>query len=69
LNAPTLQANPFETGLPWDVVSALPEMFQPACGSLTKGLDLRRGQSLLIRGGTSTVGLSAATIARRWARS
>ncbi|MCF4123747.1 zinc-binding dehydrogenase [Antribacter sp. KLBMP9083] len=35
-------------------------MFQTAYGSLTTGLDLRAGQTLLIRGGTSTVGLSAA---------
>ncbi|WP_454622005.1 zinc-binding dehydrogenase [Bradyrhizobium cenepequi] len=61
---PISQVIPFETELPWDVVGALPEMFQTAYGSLTKGLDLRRGQSLLIRGGTSTVGLSAATIAK-----
>lgn len=39
-------------------------MFQTAYGSLTRGLDLRAGQTLLIRGGTSTVGLSAATIAK-----
>ncbi|MES4908131.1 zinc-binding dehydrogenase [Streptomyces sp. NPDC000395] len=39
-------------------------MFQPAYGSLTRGLDLKAGQALLIRGGTSTVGLSAATMAK-----
>jgi len=31
---------------------------------LTVGLDLQRGQSLLIRGGTSSVGLAAAALAR-----
>jgi NADPH:quinone reductase len=61
---PISQVIPFETSLPWDVVGALPEMFQTAYGSLNKGLDLRPGQTLLIRGGTSTVGLSAATIAK-----
>ena len=61
---PVSQVIPFETSLPWDVVGALPEMFQTAYGSLSKGLDLRPGQTLLIRGGTSTVGLSAATIAK-----
>lgn len=61
---PVSQVIPFETSLPWDVVGALPEMFQTAYGSLSKGLDLRAGQTLLIRGGTSTVGLSAATIAK-----
>lgn len=61
---PARQVIPFETGLPWEVVGALPEMFQTAYGSLTTGLGLQAGQTLLIRGGTSTVGLSAATIAK-----
>ncbi|MER8003434.1 zinc-binding dehydrogenase [Streptomyces sp. NPDC095613] len=64
VTVPAAQVIPFETDLPWDVVGALPEMFQTAYGSLTTGLGLRAGQTLLIRGGTSTVGLSAATIAK-----
>ncbi|MFD5272071.1 alcohol dehydrogenase catalytic domain-containing protein [Streptomyces sp. NPDC058335] len=64
VTVPTGQVIPFETSLPWGVVGALPEMFQTAYGSLTRGLDLKAGQTLLIRGGTSTVGLSAATIAK-----
>ena len=64
VTVPAAQVIPFETSLPWDVVGALPEMFQTAYGSLTAGLDLKAGQTLLIRGGTSTVGLSAATMAK-----
>jgi NADPH:quinone reductase-like Zn-dependent oxidoreductase len=64
VSVPAAQVIPFESGLPWEVVGALPEMFQTAYGSLTTGLDLKAGQTLLIRGGTSTVGLSAATIAK-----
>jgi len=64
VTVPAGQVIPFGTSLPWDVVGALPEMFQTAYGSLTRGLDLKAGQTLLIRGGTSTVGLSAATIAK-----
>lgn len=64
VTVPAAQVIPFETGLPWEVVGALPEMFQTAYGSLTSGLDLKPGQTLLIRGGTSTVGLTAATIAK-----
>lgn len=64
VTVPATQVLPFETTLPWNVVGALPEMFQTAYGSLTTGLDLRAGQTLLIRGGTSTVGLSAAVIAK-----
>lgn len=64
VTVPTAQVIPFDTSLPWDLVGALPEMFQTAYGSLATGLGLRAGQTLLIRGGTSTVGLSAATIAK-----
>ncbi|GGQ35716.1 alcohol dehydrogenase catalytic domain-containing protein [Streptosporangium pseudovulgare] len=64
VTVPAGQVIPFETSLPWDVVGALPEMFQTAYGSLTRGLDLKAGQRLLIRGGTSTVGLSAAAMAK-----
>src|SRR2546422_3398379 len=53
--APASQVIPIRTDLPWEVVGALPEMLQTAYGSLTVGLDLQRGQSLLIRGGTSPV--------------
>ena len=62
---PMSQVIPIETGLPWEVVGALPEMIQTATGSLTTGLDLQPGQTLLIRGGTSSVGLATAALARQ----
>ena len=55
---------PFDSKLPWEILGALPEEVQTAYGSLRTGLDLRAGQSLLIRGGTSTVGLTAAAVAK-----
>jgi NADPH2:quinone reductase len=61
---PRSQVIPFESELPWDVLGAIPETLQTAYGSLTKGLDLRAGQSLLIRGGTSSVGLAAAALGK-----
>ncbi|MFF1553236.1 zinc-binding dehydrogenase [Rhodococcus erythropolis] len=54
---------PFETDLGWDIVGGLPEMLQTAHGSITTGLGLKSGQSVLIHGGTSTVGLTAVAIA------
>ncbi|RLK22584.1 NADPH:quinone reductase-like Zn-dependent oxidoreductase [Micromonospora sp. M71_S20] len=54
---------PFDTDLGWDVVGGLPEMMQNAHGSITTGLGLKSGQSVLIHGGTSTVGLTAIAIA------
>src|SRR5256885_4368298 len=62
--APASQVIPIRTDLAWEVVGALPEMLQTAYGSLTVGLDLQRGQTLLIRGGASSVGLAAAPLAR-----
>ena len=54
---------PFRSGLPWDVLGAVPETLQTAYGSLTTGLDLQAGQTLLIRGGTSALGFAAAAVA------
>jgi NADPH:quinone reductase-like Zn-dependent oxidoreductase len=55
---------PFASDLEWATLGAVPEMLQTAHGSLTVGLDARPGQSLLIRGGTSSVGMAAAILAK-----
>jgi NADPH2:quinone reductase len=61
---PRRQVIPFTSDLPWEVIGAVPETLQTAYGSLTTGLDLQQGQTLLVRGGTSSVGLAAATVAK-----
>ena len=61
---PRGQVIPFASDLPWEVIGAVPETLQTAYGSLTTGLDLADGQTLLVRGGTSSVGLAAATVAK-----
>ena len=63
---PASQVLPFTSNLPWSVLGAIPEMLQTAYGSLTVGVDARPGQTLLIRGGTSSVGMAAAVLAKRF---
>jgi NADPH2:quinone reductase len=61
---PVAQTIPFRSELPWTTLGAVPETLQTAYGALTVGLDVERGQTLLIRGGTSSVGLTAAILAK-----
>jgi NADPH:quinone reductase-like Zn-dependent oxidoreductase len=61
---PASQVLPFRSELDWATLGAMPEMLQTAYGSLTVGLDAQPGQSLLIRGGTSSVGMATAVLAK-----
>jgi NADPH:quinone reductase len=62
---PVSQAVPFRSGLDWAVLGAVPEMLQTAYGSLDVGLDAQPGQSILVRGGTSSVGMATAVLAKQ----
>ena len=61
---PTTHVMPVETELDWKTFAAIPEMFLTAWGSLVDAMGVKDGQTLLIRGGTSSIGMAAATIAK-----
>jgi NADPH:quinone reductase len=64
-NVPAAQVLEVHTDLDDAVLGAVPEMLQTAYGSLTVGLDAQPGETLLVRGGTSSVGLATAVLAKQ----
>ena len=63
-SVPAAQVIPFRSDLDWATLGAIPEMLLTANGSLTVGLEVQAGQTLLIRGGTSSVGMATAVLAK-----
>ena len=61
---PAGQTQKLQTKLPWEVLGGCGEMLQTAYGSLFRALQCKKGETLLIRGGTTSIGLAAAAIAR-----
>jgi NADPH:quinone reductase len=61
---PASQVMPLTTDLPWETLAAIPETFLTAWGSLVEALDVQAGQTLLIRGGTSALGMAALSLAK-----
>ena len=55
---------PLNSQLPWDVLAALPTLLRNAHGALHIGLAIADAESLLIRGGTSTIGLTVLALAK-----
>jgi NADPH2:quinone reductase len=53
----------FESNLDWEILGAIPEMFQTVNGSLDN-LEVKPGEVILIRGGTSSIGMTACQIAK-----
>jgi NADPH:quinone reductase-like Zn-dependent oxidoreductase len=61
---PASQVMPLTTDLPWETLAAIPETFLTAWGSLVEALDVQAGQRLLIRGGTSALGMAAISLGK-----
>jgi len=56
---------PFESNLSWKQLGGIPEMFQTVYGSLHLALKIQKGETLLIRGGTSSIGMLATQLAKK----
>lgn len=53
-----------DTDLAWEELAALPEAYLTVWGALDRSLAIQTGQTLLIRGATSSVGLAAVAYAK-----
>lgn len=60
---PVASVYPLRTDLDWARLAAIPESFVTAWGALHDALEIAAGQTLLVRGGTSSIGLTAAALA------
>jgi len=61
---PRSNVYPVDTTLDWATLGALPEMYLTAWGVIREAIELPKDSSLLIRGGSSSVGLACASIAK-----
>ncbi|MED4227836.1 zinc-binding alcohol dehydrogenase family protein [Neobacillus cucumis] len=61
---PSSQVYPIKNDMDWVKLAAIPEMYYTAYASLFDTLRLSAGETLLIRGGTSSVGLAALQLAK-----
>jgi NADPH:quinone reductase-like Zn-dependent oxidoreductase len=56
---------PFEGNSDWSTLGAIPEMFHTVSGSLHLALNIKQGETILVRGGTSSIGMLAIEMAKR----
>jgi NADPH:quinone reductase-like Zn-dependent oxidoreductase len=63
VTVPVSNVVPVSTSLPWTELVALPEVYATAWAGLHQNLDLRPGQTVLVRGATSALGQAAVNVA------
>jgi NADPH2:quinone reductase len=61
--APVSNVAPIESDLPWAELAAIPETFATAWTCLFRNLEIAPGQSLVVRGATSSFGQAAVKLA------
>lgn len=61
---PSNQVYVVDSKLSWIQMAAIPEMYYTSFASIFEVLNIRKGETLLIRGGTSSVGLAALQLAK-----
>src|SRR5215471_1825465 len=61
--APVTNVAPIESGLSWAELAALPETYATAWTCLFRNLEIAKGQTLVIRGATSSFGQAALNMA------
>ncbi|MGU7773439.1 zinc-binding alcohol dehydrogenase family protein [Burkholderia sp. MR1-5-21] len=61
--APVTNVASIESDLPWADLAAIPETYATAWTCLFRNLEIRQGQSLVIRGATSSLGQAALKLA------
>src|SRR5262249_1976411 len=65
INVPQANVIPFKSHLPWNELGAIPESFATAWSLLNWCLGVKAKETLLIRGGTSTVGQASIILAKQ----
>jgi len=62
-SVPASNVLPIKTELPWERLAAIPESYATAWAALYGNLELKAGQTLVVRGATSALGQAALNIA------
>lgn len=63
VNVPASNVLPIETSLPWEELAALPEVYSTAYLAVYRILEVKKGETFLLRGATSTIGQAALNLA------
>ena len=64
VSVPAAHVFPIDSALPWDVFGALPRTFLTAYGVLFEAMETEEGQTIVVRGGGSALGMAAVAMLR-----